>query len=687
MNDLDDDISSAEVMPLFIAEEEGDPDRAPAEQSEGNKNPPRLTGTKPNQSASIKPYLHEMDELLKSCEELTGIPFSSRYSPGHTETRESCHGEGREEVTMHSFEAQAYLSTNYLDTDIDRDGTKEKSALAQSSGSILNRDSVTTRAPSQADMPLTSAGSKLSESMVEYESQLLGMLSMLENCMEEAGMDFEPKGWGADGGQEYVHISKNPQHYRGTTLVPIKQEKPGEQETHPMEVEYCVAGDKASKGSMSRVTEGLAANGNQHNPRCEKMGGISAESDFKSDQSISYKKFKFSGLQMLVDNTEQDPIYCEGTKTEHMFYKGTETMGDVTDSDVEDAEQPTEEKDQFKLGNIDQGSNTDSFRALGSQMETYIEEVRQLQKRRKELLTDVLQLRGHKAKDEAGGRSEEEEETEEWVDCKVVELFQVLKREEEARREERRCEIHNLRERRAEEERKLWSVNLEAQGLQEELRKLKMRLFAMVRDCAHNQAVLTNQHREVESRKREEERLSSLLLQLTEEGRQLKSAQQQQLSDMRAKLHAQRSSQTSNTQDELTECRRHSCGDIQQYLQGGLKALEERYEPILLALLKRREAAAGALVKAKEQARELRAKLGPLRGEIQELKLQRACLEEKLKLKHIQRMEGVGHYKESVYCLEERSRDMKTELEIQKRKNKEMEELRDRLTTLVLLHR
>lgn len=70
-----------------------------------------------------------------------------------------------------------------------------------------------------------------------------------------------------------------------------------------------------------------------------------------------------------------------------------------------------------------------------------------------------------------------------------------------------------------------------------------------------------------------------------------------------------------------------------------------RFEPILVALLKRREAAAGALVKAKEQAQELRAQLRPLKEEIQQLKLKRACLEEKLKLIHMQRREDVQHYK------------------------------------------
>ena len=67
----------------------------------------------------------------------------------------------------------------------------------------------------------------------------------------------------------------------------------------------------------------------------------------------------------------------------------------------------------------------------------------------------------------------------------------------------------------------------------------------------------------------------------------------------------------------------------------------------MLALLKRREATSGALTKAKEQAQELRAELRPLREEIQKLKLQRACLEEKLKLINIHRREDLGQYKVS----------------------------------------
>lgn len=233
----------------------------------------------------------------------------------------------------------------------------------------------------------------------------------------------------------------------------------------------------------------------------------------------------------------------------------------------------------------------------------------------------------------------------------------------------------------------MWKVNLERQGLQDELRKLKRRLFAVARDCAHSQAALNKHRREVELLKREEEKLNSAVLQLTEEGCQLRSDQGRQLSDLRAKLHERRASPTSSPQDELSECRRHSCGDIQQYVQGGLKSLEDRYEPILLALLKRRDAAEAALVKTREQAQELRALIRPLREEIQKLTLQRACLEEKLKLIHIQRREDVGQYKEAVCYLEESSRELKTELQIQKKKTKEMAELKDSLSKQLMLYR
>ncbi|XP_056254527.1 caldesmon [Seriola aureovittata] len=693
MEDMDASASSTGFEPLFIKEEDGEPDRTFMEQGECNTAQSGLTftGTQLNPSALMKPYLQEMDDLLKSCEELTGIPFGSRFSEGYTETSmsESILGQSKEEVTMESYREtsmspQPYLSTSYIDTHMDGAGAEDQSAQGQLQGlgTIINRCGMTTEVSRQTEMPITSAGTKLSETMVEYEGQLLGMLAMLENCMEEAGMDFEPQDWATDAGHEYVHISKNPN--RGTTLVPIQQERPVKLETQPMQLESWAAqhaeGDKVSKDSRNGVTVGSATNRSQQNPLlgCDTMGGISMETLERSGKTVQgVLNPQFSRPSKPLDSNENDPMYCEGTKT------GSETNEDITGTEVDDTEMSAEER----LESTDLKSGMNELGDLGSQMEECIEEVQQLEKRRKELLTEVLQLRGNKNREEAEGSNKEEEVTEEQIATKVAELMAILKSEEEGRREERKRETQSLREERAEEERRLWKVNLERQGLQEEFRKLKMRLFVTARDCTHSQASLNNQRRETELLRREEVKLQSLLLQLTEEGCQLRSAQQQQVLELRAALHAQASSKTSNTQEDLTECRRHSCGDIQQYLQGGLRALEDRYEPILLALLKRRDATAGALVKAKEQAQELRAQLGPLREEIQKLKLQRACLEEKLKLIHIHRREDAGQYKETVYCLEESSRELKTELKIQKKKTKDTEELRDSLTKQLLLYR
>ncbi|XP_071355539.1 syncoilin [Trachinotus anak] len=697
MEDLDDNTSSSGFEPLFIKEEDGEQDRTFMEQRECNTAQSGLTftGTHLNPSTLIKPYLQGMDDLLKSCEELTGIPFGSRFSESYTETsmNESVLAKSRGEVTMESFREtstspQPYLSTSYIDTHMDGAETEDQPAQGQppGMGSIINSCGVTTEVSHQTEMPITSAGNKLSETMVEYEGQLLGMLAMLESCMEEAGMDFEPQDWATDAGHEYVHISKNP--HRGTTLVPIQQERPAKLETQPMQLESLAAQhageDKVSKDSRNGAI-GSATNRSQQNPLlgCDNMGGISKERlerSGKTDQGVLNPQFWFSGP---LDSNKNDPMYCEETKTRYMINESTETKGDITGTEVNDTEMPAEER----LEPTDLRCGMKELGELGSQMEECIEEVQQLEKRRKELLAEVLELRGNKNREETEESNKEEEVTEESIDSKVAALMNILKSEEEGRREERKKEIQSLREERAEEERRMWKVNLERQGLQEELRKLKRMLFAMVRDCTHSQASLNNQRREVELLRREEDKLQSLLLQLTEEVCQRRSAQQQQVLELQAGLHAQASSQTSNTQEELTECRRHSCGDIQQYLQGGLKALEDRYEPILLALLKRREATAGALEKAKEQAQELRAQLRPLKEEIQKLKLERACLEEKLKLIHIHRREDVGQYKETVYCLEESSRELKTELKIQKKKTKEIEELRDSLTKQLLLYR
>ncbi|XP_074543293.1 uncharacterized protein sync [Halichoeres trimaculatus] len=697
MEDMD-DISLTGFEPLFIKEEDADPDRTPMEQNECHtaQSGFSLMRTQLNQSAVIKPYLQEMDELLRSCEELTGLTFGSRFSASYNDTNltetAQCH---REEVlSMDSYQEpgvspHTYLSTSYIDTQMDGAGPEDQAAQGQAQGldQLIDRCGMTTDISHQKEMPLTSAGNKLSDSMVEYEGQLVGMLAMLESCMEETGMDFEPQDWATDATQEYVHI-------RGTTLVPIRHERLTKLETDPFKLDSYEGKNAVCRERRDEVTIDSATNDRQQCPvlSCDNTDGSSVErSEGQGSSEIAQRaldgQFRFSEPSLPLDGPQNDPMCCREAKTGCMFTNAdTFTKADLTGTEVR-SEFSSEDKQVLRNDSPNLESGMSELCTLGSQMEECIQEVQQLEKRRKELLAEVLKLRGDKNREEVEEGNEEGEETEQQIDRKVAELINVLKKEEEGRREERRKEIQCLRVERAEEEKQIWKVNLERQGLQEELRKLKRRLFAIARECAVNQVALNTQHREVGLLKREEEKLKSLVLQLTEERTKLRAAQQEQLLGLQAELLAQSSSQPSNNKDEMTQSKRHSCGDIQQYLQGGLKALEDRYEPILLALLKRREVTAEALVKAKEQAQEMKIRLIPLKEEIQKLNLQRTCLEEKLKLMYIHRREDVGQYKERVHTLEETSRELKTELKIQKKKIKEIEELRDILTKRVILYR
>ncbi|KAL6100139.1 sync [Pungitius sinensis] len=599
--------------PLFVKEEDPAPERTRLERP----GPLAFGGTQRDESPLIKPYLQEMDDLLRSCEELIGGPSASRFPAGESPREDG------------------YLTASYMDTRTD--GPRAHVSVA-----VGNGRGATSAAPRQRQMPLTSAGNQLSDTMVEYEGQLLGMLAMLESSTEESGMDFEPQGCAADAGQEYVHISEN-----ARLPKPVQRGSPMALGTQPTEPR------------VGRRFEGGEACG----------GGFSTKSPEWQERGVLGPQFGFPPPSASAGN---DPMSCEAAMTGYMAAnEGTHAEGGVGGVEVDQ---------ELRMDTVDPGSAVNDLGALGRQMEECIARVQRLERRRKELLTEVLELRG-------AGDGEPREGGDEPTDSEVVELMKALKGEEERRREEKKKEIQSLRAQRAEEERTLWKVNLERQALHEELRGLRRRLFAAARDGAHCQAALNSQRREVELLRTEEEKLRSLALQLTEEGSRLRAAQRQQVSALQAALYATTASQTSSTQEELTECRRQSCADLQQYLQGGLKALEDRYEPILLTLLKRREATAGALLKAKEQGRELKAQLGPLTEEIQKLNLQRACLEEKLKLVHFQRREEVGQYKEAVSLLEDSSRELRTELKIQKKKTREAEELRDGLNKRLHLYR
>lgn len=457
MEDMEDDVEL-----LFIREDDREPNRSMGEQREHSTTQSGLsfTQTTLNPSALIGPYLQEMDDLLKSCEDLTGLPFTSRFSES----------QGTAEVTMKTYMASPRTcpSSSYIDTHVHEAGSQDyvEQLQSQSTGAVIHRRDVTR----QTDMPLTSAGKKLSETMVEYEGQLLGMLAMLDSSVEETRMEFEPQDWTTDTSQEYVHICMNPH---------VQQESWENQEAQPMQLEHA-EDDTVSKNGRGETSELLG---------CDKTSD-----SFKTDLDPC---LLLSGHSKPLDNEENDPMCCEGTKTEYMFNVGTEMK-------VDKSGKPIPAPQDVKMDMSLLSSDVAELQGLATQMEECIEGVQLLQKKRKKLLAEVLELRGDTDRQAAEGSTEEVEETEEGINSKVSELMNILQKEEEARREERKREIQNLKDERAEEERRAWKVNLERQGLQDELRKMKRRLFNVARDCAHNQATLNNQHRSVTLLKTEE---------------------------------------------------------------------------------------------------------------------------------------------------------------------------------------
>ncbi|KAG1947224.1 syncoilin [Pimephales promelas] len=248
-------------------------------------------------------------------------------------------------------------------------------------------------------------------------------------------------------------------------------------------------------------------------------------------------------------------------------------------------------------------SATMELQKLRAAFESCIEEVGQLEHRRDELVQELLELQEPMAQ-----------------------------------------ELQTIREALGEEQGLLSKVRLERQSLQKETQMTKKRLFIVARDCTQRQVELELQQKEVEQLNQAQEELKSLAVKMTEEITKIRSDHQSHLQEMQKQQNLTQESSERKTRSYVAQGRQASC-DLQQYLHGGIKALEEFYEPRVESLLKRQEITMDALGKAKEQCQEMRAQLGPLRQEEQSLKLQRTCLEERIRLMEIQRRENVEQYR------------------------------------------
>ncbi|KAL1255844.1 hypothetical protein QQF64_013905 [Cirrhinus molitorella] len=268
------------------------------------------------------------------------------------------------------------------------------------------------------------------------------------------------------------------------------------------------------------------------------------------------------------------------------------------------------------------------------------------------------------------------------LECRRDELVQELLELEEPMAQE----LQTVREALEEEQGLLSKISLERQSLQEETQKTKRRLFTAARDCAQRQVELELHKKAVEQLNQAQEELKALDVKLTEEITKIHSEHQSHLQELQNQLNITQESSKKKNRSYVTQGRRASC-DLQQYLQGGIKALEDFYEPRLVSLLKRREATVDALSKAKEQCQELRAQLGPLREEEQMLRLQRTCLEERIQLMERQRRENVEQYRGTVDALEENIRELKTELKIQIKKTEELDMLKNSMVKELFFYR
>ncbi|KAJ7991913.1 hypothetical protein DPEC_G00288800 [Dallia pectoralis] len=622
-------------------------------------------------SGQVQTHLSEMDDLLKSCSDITGVSFNSHLSTRYTDA--DLFGSARNQNQSDLEKMNAIIGSRRQDifpsvssyTDTLQDASRCQSHLEETEA-ILDPGGAT-RPSSQPQLPpLTSAGCQLSGTMAEYQTELMGMLTMLEKCMGEAGMTFDPLEW------TYPSL---PERY----CHPYPDEDKWETQEHS-EDRFGLANHSTSLGVHQQNTVGEFVEhvestlSEELDAECSEdmkpypgspLGQFQPPSFYQSistegHMDASEDSDQGHGGENVLDRSVRDP-------EEHGLDGSAEEPGA---SSMEDIQQETERTEVVLTGSLQE------LEVLGGELEEYIEQVGRLEKRRDKLMEELQALREEKMETE----DEEEVDQEE-------QLRHAVNIDADRRREARMREWQCLRAARSEEEMKLFRVFLERQGLQEETRRLKRRLFSITRDCTQNQVLLAARQRDVAQLSKEQEELDALMIQLTEEASQLRSNHQTHLSTLQSQVRAQTASQNLIPMEEITQSKRNSCGDIQKYLQSGLKSLEEWYEPVLLALLKRREGTSEALGRTRQQAQELRGRLKPLREEEQKLGLQTACLEERLKLMETQRRENIEQYKETVDRLEETSREQRMELQFQKRKNKEMEELRDSLKEEVNLYR
>ncbi|XP_040612498.1 syncoilin isoform X2 [Mesocricetus auratus] len=218
-------------------------------------------------------------------------------------------------------------------------------------------------------------------------------------------------------------------------------------------------------------------------------------------------------------------------------------------------------------------------------------------------------------------------------------------------------------------------AELERDGLREEIRMVKQKLFKVTKECVAYQYQLECRQQDVAQFADCREALSTQAAQLSGELTQLRDAYQKQKEQLQQQLEA---SPTQSDGHFLQESRRLST-QFENLMAESRQGLEAEYEPQLLRLLERKEAGTKALQDTQAEIQKMKEALRPLQAEARQLHLQNRNLEDQITLVRHKRDEEVQQYREQLEEMEERQRQLRSGVQVQQQKNKEMERLRTSL--------
>ncbi|KAL7876820.1 hypothetical protein SRHO_G00034630 [Serrasalmus rhombeus] len=258
----------------------------------------------------------------------------------------------------------------------------------------------------------------------------------------------------------------------------------------------------------------------------------------------------------------------------------------------------------------------------------------------------------------------------------LVQELLALERPLQAQLQDLRLQLTHARSR-------LSHAELHTRTLQEEVKRVKRKLFTVMRDCIQSQITLSAQKYEVEQFTFIQEELQDEVLQRLQELTQLRENQQSRLATLREQLQGQHRPRATS---DLSHCRRASA-DLSRYTRASMKSLEEWYEPRLLAMLRRKQATEDTLRRSRELGQDLKKRLEPLREESRKIELERERLQQRIELMEEEKRERVAQHRETVSSLEERVRELQTEIQIQINTNRQLTEINHCLTAQSQVYR